>query len=60
MRCIEMAKMTKAQAKKRLDEARKKVDAVAFGDAARYLTSGQRDRLYAISNQLISLMQKMG
>lgn len=55
-----MAKMTKAQAKKRLDEARKKVDAVAFGDAARYLTSGQRDRLYAISNQLISLMQKMG
>ncbi len=48
-----MAKMTKAQARRRLDEARKKVDAVCFGDAARFLTSAQRTKLYGISNELI-------
>ncbi len=52
-----MAKMTKAQARKRLSEAQKKIDSVAFGDAARYLTSAKRDRLYAMSNQLIRMLK---
>lgn len=50
-----MAKMTKAQARKRLIEAQRKVDAVAFGDASRFLSSSQRTKLYGISNQLIAL-----
>lgn len=54
-----MAKMTQAQARKRLEEARKKVDGVAFGDAARFLTSQQRGKLYAMSNQLIQLTKTL-
>lgn len=54
-----MAKMTNSQARKRLEEARKKVDAVAFGDAARFLTSQQRGKLYAISNQLIQMTKAL-
>ena len=54
-----MAKMTKAQARKRLDEARRKVDAVAMSDVARHLSTQQRNELYAIANKLIMLAKKI-
>ena len=54
-----MSKMTKAQARKRLEEARKKIDTVAFGAAARHLSSAQRNKLYGFSNHLITLIKAM-
>jgi len=56
---VQVAKMTKAQARKRLDEARRKVDAVAMSDVARYLSSQQRNELYAIANRLIMIAKKI-
>tara|TARA_R110000824_G_scaffold61713_1_gene163851 strand:+ start:196 stop:381 length:186 start_codon:yes stop_codon:yes gene_type:complete len=55
-----MPKMTNAAARKRLNEARKKIDAVAFGDAARFLTASERGKLYKMSNDIIALIKKMG
>ena len=54
-----MVKMSKTQASKRLLEAQRKVDSVAFGDAARFLTTSQRTKLYGISNQLIALAKDL-
>jgi hypothetical protein len=54
-----MAKMTKAQAKRRLIEAQKKIDAVAFGDVARHMTTAQRNELYGMSNKLIRVINKL-
>lgn len=54
-----VAKMTKAQAKRRLIEAQKKIDAVAFGDVARHMTTAQRNELYGMSNKLIRVINKL-
>jgi hypothetical protein len=54
-----MVKMSKTQASKRLLEAQRKVDSVAFGDASRFLTTSQRTKLYGISNQLIALAKDL-
>jgi hypothetical protein len=54
-----MARMTNAQARKRLEEARKKLDAVAFGDAARFLSTSDRNKIYAMSNNIIQIIKKM-
>jgi hypothetical protein len=54
-----MVKMSKTQASKRLLEAQRKVDSVAFGDASRFLTTSQRTKLYGISNQLIALSKDL-
>lgn len=52
-------KITRSQAKKRLDEARKKIDAVAFSDFARHLSTAQRNELYGLSNKLLIIIKKM-
>ena len=54
-----MAKMTNAQARKQLTAAQRKIDSVAFGDAARFLSSAQRGKLYAMSNQLIAMVKAL-
>jgi hypothetical protein len=56
---VQVAKMTKAQARKRLDEARRKVDAVAMSDVARHLPSQHRNELYALANRLIMIAKKI-
>ena len=57
-----MVKMTKAQASKRLLEAQRKVDSVAFGNfdsTHRFLTTSQRTKLYDISNKLVALAKDL-
>lgn len=54
-----MAKMTKAQAKKRLKEAVAKIDKVAWSDVARQLSSAQRNELYGLSNRILMIIKKL-
>ena len=49
-----MAKMTKAQAKRRLMEAAGKVGRTGFEYHG--LTQGQRDKLYKIRNELLDMV----
>jgi hypothetical protein len=50
-----MAKMTKAQCRKRLDEASKKISAVMMSDHTRMLTDAKRKEIYALAGQVARL-----
>ena len=52
-----MAKMTKAQCRKRIVEASKKLDAVMMSDHVRMLTAAQRKKIYMLSGEVASLQK---
>jgi len=50
-----MAKMTKAQARKRIMEASKKLDAVMMSRHTALLSSSQRSKIYRLSGEVARL-----
>ena len=54
---LQLAKMTKAQCRKRIVEASKKLDAVMMSDHVRMLTAAQRKKIYMLSGEVASLQK---
>lgn len=52
-----MAKMTKAQCRRRLDEASKKIIAVMMSDHTRMLSDAKRKEIYALAGQVARLQK---
>lgn len=52
-----MAKMTKAQCRRRLAEAAKKIDTVMMSDHTRMLSDAKRKEIYALAGKVARLQK---